>query len=127
ALRLDGQALELDPLNAESWERLADNRFYAGQLDDAAADIRKALELNPDTWGSPIMLSEICLLQGRAQDALRESERIQFAGFRIRASAITYYALGREHESDASLKELIGRYHASAAWSIATVYAFRNQ
>jgi len=127
ALRLDGQALELDPLNAESWERLADNRFYAGQLDDATADIRKALELNPDTWGSPIILSEIYLLQGRPQDALRESERIQFAGFRIRTSAIAYYALGREKESDASLKELIEKYHASAACSIATVYALRNQ
>src|SRR5580700_8340596 len=127
ALTLDGQALELDPLNAESWERLADNRFYAGQLDDATADIRKALELNPDTWGSPIMLSEIYLLQGRSQDALRESERIQFAGLRIRTSAIAYYALGRENESDASLKELIEKYHASAAWSIATVYALRNQ
>jgi TolB-like protein/DNA-binding winged helix-turn-helix (wHTH) protein len=43
ALRLDRQALELDPLNAESWEGLADNRFYAGQLDDAVADIKKAL------------------------------------------------------------------------------------
>ena len=127
ALRLDGQALELDPLNAESWERLADNRFYAGQLDDATADIRKALELNPDTWGSPIMLSEIYLFQGRAQDALRESERIQFAGFRLRTSAIAYYALGRESESDATLKELIEKFHANAAWSIATVYALRNQ
>src|SRR5580692_422914 len=127
ALRLDGQALELDPLNAESWERLADNRFYAGQLDDATADIRKALELNPDTWGSPIMLSEIYLLQGRPRDALRESERIQFAGLRIRTGAIAYYALGRKNESDASLKELIETYHASAAWSIATVYALRNQ
>jgi TolB-like protein/DNA-binding winged helix-turn-helix (wHTH) protein/Tfp pilus assembly protein PilF len=127
ALRLDGQALELDPLNAESWERLADNRFYAGQLEDATADIRKALELNPDTWGSPIMLSEIYLLQGRAQDALRESERIQFAAFRLRTSAIAYYALGRESESDATLKELIEKFHANAAWSIATVYALRNQ
>jgi TolB-like protein/DNA-binding winged helix-turn-helix (wHTH) protein/Tfp pilus assembly protein PilF len=127
AMRLDGQALELDPLNAESWERLADNRFYAGQLDDATADIRKALELNPDTWGSPIMLSEIYLLQGRPRDALRESERIQFAGLRIRTGAIAYYALGRKNESDASLKELIETYHASAAWSIATVYALRNQ
>jgi serine/threonine-protein kinase len=58
---------------------------------------------------------------------LRESERIQFAGLRIRTGAIAYYALGRKNESDASLKELIETYHASAAWSIATVYALRNQ
>jgi TolB-like protein/DNA-binding winged helix-turn-helix (wHTH) protein len=127
ALALDRQALELDPLNAESWERLAENRFYAGQLDEAAADSRKALELNPDTWGSPIVLSEIYLLQGRPQDALRESERIPFAAFHIKTSAMAYHALGREKESDATLKELIEKFHANAAWSIATVYALRNQ
>jgi tetratricopeptide (TPR) repeat protein len=127
ALKLDRQALELDPLNAESWERLAENRFYAGQLDDAVADIRKALELNGDTWGSPITLSEIYLSQGRPQDALGESERIPFAAFHIRMSAMAYNALGREKESDAALKELIEKFHANAAWSIATVYALRNQ
>jgi TolB-like protein/DNA-binding winged helix-turn-helix (wHTH) protein/Tfp pilus assembly protein PilF len=127
ALTLDRQALELDPLNAESWERLAENRFYAGQLDEAVADIRKALELNADTWGSPITLSEIYLLRGRPQDALRESERIPFAAFRTRTTAMGYHALGREKESDAALRELIEKLHSSAAISIATVYAFRNQ
>jgi TolB-like protein/DNA-binding winged helix-turn-helix (wHTH) protein/Tfp pilus assembly protein PilF len=127
ALTLDRQALELDPLNAESWERLAENRFYAGQLDEATADIRKALELNADTWGSPITLSEIYLLRGRPQDALRESERIPFAAFRTRTTAMGYHALGREKESDAALRELIEKLHSSAAISIATVYAFRNQ
>jgi TolB-like protein/DNA-binding winged helix-turn-helix (wHTH) protein/cytochrome c-type biogenesis protein CcmH/NrfG len=127
ALTLDRQALELDPLNAESWERLAENRFYAGQLDEATADIRKALELNADTWGSPITLSEIYLLQGRPQDALRESERIPSAAFHIRTTSIAYHALGREKESDAALRELIEKFHANAAWSIATVYALRNQ
>jgi len=127
ALTLDRQALALDPLNAESWERLAENRFYAGQLDEATADIRKALELNADTWGSPITLSEIHLLQGRPQDALRESERIPSAAFHIRTTAMAYHALGHENESDAALTELIKKFHANAAWSIATVYALRNQ
>ena len=125
ASRLDNQALQLDPLNAESWERVADDRFFAGQLDDSIADIKKALELNTDNWGSPVMLSQIYLLQGRPQDALRESERIQFGAIRTRVSAIAYYALGRKKESDAALKELIEKYHASDA--IATVYAQRNQ
>src|SRR3984885_5706966 len=126
ALTLDRQALELDPLNAEIWEYLAENRFYAGQLDEAVADIRKALELNADTWGSPIILGEIYLLQGRPQDALRESERTP-AAFHIITSAMAYHALGREKESDASLRQLIEKLHSSAAFSIATVYAFRNQ
>jgi TolB-like protein/Tfp pilus assembly protein PilF len=127
ALRLDRQALELDPLNAESWERLAENRFYAGQLEEASADIKKALELNPDTWASPILLSEIYVMQGRPQDALREGELVKSAPFRLRARAIAYSALGREKESDAALNELIEKFHVNAAWSIATVYALRNQ
>jgi TolB-like protein/Tfp pilus assembly protein PilF len=127
ALRLDRQALELDPLNAESWERIAENRFYAGQLDEAIADIKKARELNPDTWGSSILLSEIFMTQGRPQDALRESERLEFGAFRVRTRAIAYNALGREKESDAALGELIAKYNASAAFSIAMVYAYRNQ
>jgi len=125
AFKLDSQALQLDPLNAENWERLADDRFFAGELDDAIADIKKALELNPDNWGSPVMLSQIYLLQGRPQDALRESERIQFGAIRTRTRAVAYYALGRKKESDAALKELIEKYHSSDA--IATAYAVRNQ
>jgi tetratricopeptide (TPR) repeat protein len=127
ALRLDRQALELDPLNAESWERIAENRFYAGQLEEAIADIKKARELNPDTWGSPILLSEIYITQGRPQDALRESERMEFNAFRIRTSAIPFDALGRAKESDKALGELIAKYNSSAAFSIAMVYAYRNQ
>ena len=127
ALTLDRQALALDPLNAEIWEYLAENRFYAGQLGEAVEDIRKALKLNADTWGSPVILSEIYLFQGRPQDALRESERISFAAFHIRTSAMAYRALGRQKESDAALRDLIEKLHSSAAFSIATVYAFRNQ
>ena len=41
--------------------------------------------------------------------------------------SLTYYALGRKKESDAALSELIAKYHASNAFEIATIYAFRNQ
>jgi hypothetical protein len=40
---------------------------------------------------------------------------------------MAYHALGCEKESDATLRELIEKFHANAAWSIATVYALRNQ
>ena len=38
-----------------------------GQLEEAAADIKKALELNPDVWPGDSMLSQIYVLQGRLQ------------------------------------------------------------
>src|ERR1700747_2302662 len=126
ALRLDRQAIDLDPLNAGSWGHLAETERYMGQLDQSAADSRKALEVDPDHW-SRIYLSLIYLLQGRPQDALPEIEHVHYAPFRAHLYALTYYALGRKKESDAALSELITKYHASNAFEIATIYAFRNQ
>jgi len=127
ALQLARRAVDLDPLNADSWENLGEIEFYTGQLDQAAADGKKSLELNPDFWGGPLLLTRIYLLQGRPQDALREIERVHYAPYRAQLYALTYYALGREKESDAALRELMMKYHASNAFEIATNYAFRNQ
>ena len=126
ALRLNRQAIDLDPLNAGSWESLAATEFFMGQLDQSAADSKKALQVNPDYWASPIDLSRTYLLQGRPQDALSEIEHVHLV-HRVQLLALTYYALGRKKESDAALRELVMKYHASNAFEIATIYAFRNQ
>ena len=127
AVKLARRAVDFDPLNADSWENLGEIEFYAGQLDQAAADGKKSLELNPDSWGGPILLTRVYLLQGLPQDALREIERVHYAPYRAHLYALTYYALGRKKESDAALSELITKYDASSAFEIATIYAFRNQ
>jgi len=127
ALQLAHRAVDLDPLNAGSWERLAESEFFMGRLDQSAADSKKALEVDPDFWASPLMLTRVYLLQGLPQDALREIERSQYALYRAHLYALTYYALGRKKESDAALSELITKYHGSNAFEIATIYAFRNQ
>jgi len=127
ALQLARRAVDLDPLNADGWGNLGEIEFYMGHLDQGAADSKKALELDPDHWASPFTLSRIYLLQGRAQDALPEIERVHYAPYRAHLYALTYYALGRKKESDAALRELMMKYHASNAFEIATIYAFRNQ
>jgi TolB-like protein/DNA-binding winged helix-turn-helix (wHTH) protein/Tfp pilus assembly protein PilF len=124
ALKLNRRAVDLDPLDANSWERLGATEVFMGQLDQAAADCKKALELNPEASG---LLSQIYLMQGRPQDALREVERVHYAPLRAFLYALTYHALGREKESDAALRELKMKYHASNAFEIAAIYAFRNQ
>ena len=127
ALPLGRRAVDLDPLNADSWECLAETEFFMGQLDKAVADGKKGLELNPDAWPGPILLSQIYVMQGRPQDALSEIELVRSDWVRRFLYAIAYHALGREKESDAELNELIAKYHERAAYQIAQVYAFRNQ
>jgi hypothetical protein len=75
---------------------------------------------------SRMSLAQIGLVQGRPQEALQEAEQLQGA-FRTRTYAMAYHVLGRERESDVALRELIATYQTSAAFSVATVYAFRNQ
>jgi TolB-like protein/DNA-binding winged helix-turn-helix (wHTH) protein len=127
ALQLDHRAIDLDPLDAVSWNQLGWKEFSNGQLNQALADCKKSLELNPDTVDGSLLLIQIDLMQGRPQDALPEIKHIHFAPLRAYSYALTYFALGRENESDAALNELIAKYHASNADEIAEVYAFRSQ
>jgi TolB-like protein/DNA-binding winged helix-turn-helix (wHTH) protein len=127
ALQLHRRAIELDPLNAHSWEGLGEMEFRGGKLDEAEADLKKAHELRPDDFLSSTFLSEIYVMQGRAQDALPEIERVGYDPIRTFLYAIAYHALGRKKESDAALKELIAKYQAIDPYLIAEIYAFRNQ
>jgi tetratricopeptide (TPR) repeat protein len=127
SLQLARRAVNLDPLNADSWDALAETESYMGQLEQSAADCKKALELDPDHWASPMDLGRTYLLQGRPQNALPEIEHVRYAPLRAQLYSLAYYALGRKKESDAALSELTTKYHASNAFEIATIYAFRNQ
>ncbi len=127
ALPLARRAVDLDPLNAESWEILGETESLMGQLDQAAVDTKKGLELSPDAWPGPALLGQIYVMQGRPQDALREIELVRSDMMRAFLYPIAYHALGREKESDAALKELIAKYHEGGAYQIAEVYAFRGQ
>ncbi len=117
----------MDPLNANSWESLGETEFFIGQLDQAAADFKKALELNPAVGAAHMVLSQMYVMQGRPQDALPEIELVRSDFIRAFLYPIAYYALGRKKDSDAALSELVTKYHAGAAFQIGQVYAFRNQ
>src|SRR3984885_945120 len=127
ALALARRAVELDPLNAFSWQTRGEIEYYDGQLAGAEADVKKSLELSPDVWPGPFLLSEIYLTQGRPQDALPEIDLVRSDHRRTYLYALAYAAIGREKQSDAALKELIAKYSTRKAFLIASVYAFRNQ
>jgi len=127
ALALARRAVELDPLNAASWHRRGEIEFYEGQLAGAEADVKKSLELSPDVFLGPVLLSRIYLMQGRPQDALPEIERVRSDAVRTYLFALTYTVIGQEKQSEAALKELIAKYSRREAFLVAEVYAFRNQ
>jgi len=127
ALPLNRRAIDLDPLNAVSWEQRGENEYFAGQLAGAEMDFKKALELNPDVVAAHQVLSKVHVMQGRPQDALPEIERVRYVAERGFLYAIAYHALGREKESGSALSEFIAKYHTGSAYQIAEVYAFRNQ
>src|SRR5882762_3553460 len=76
ALALARRAVELDPLNPGSWSALGELKYSEGQLAEAEADVKKSLELSPDVFPGPILLSKIYVMEGRPQDALAEIERV---------------------------------------------------
>ena len=98
-----------------------------GRLNEAAADLEKALELNPDIWHGHVFVSRICIMQKRPQDALPEIGHIQEGDWRLIEYALAYWALGRKKEADTVLNELTAKYQAIDPYEIAEVYAFRNQ
>jgi tetratricopeptide (TPR) repeat protein len=127
ALALARRAVELDPLNPGSWSGLGEIKYFEGQLAGAEAAVKKSLELSPDVFPGPILLSRIYVIEGRPQDALPEIGRVRTDAARACLYAVTYAALGRQKQSDAALKELIAKYSSRDASAIAWVYAFRNQ
>ncbi len=98
-----------------------------GRQEEAEANFKKALELNPGLPGDHEWLGLVYLPQGRVQDALVEIEREPMAALRLQGQAVVYYALGRKKESDTALSELIAKYQTTAAFQIADVYAFRKE
>jgi tetratricopeptide (TPR) repeat protein len=129
ALSLIRRAVDLDPLNAESWENPGEAEYFSGQLDAAATDLKKGLELSPDVVAAHIVLSQIYVIQGRPHHALPEIKLARYDSARayLYLYPMAYYALGRKKEADAALGELIAKYHGGSAYQIAEVYALRNQ
>jgi tetratricopeptide (TPR) repeat protein len=122
---MERRAADLDPLNAETWSALAATQYFSGQLDVAAANSKRALDLNPDVWPGHLQLSMIQIAQGHYQDALQESEQVGYESLRSLIHSIAYHALGREKDSDAALSEIISK--PGQEMNVALVYAFREQ
>jgi TolB-like protein/DNA-binding winged helix-turn-helix (wHTH) protein len=127
AINLREQAVALDPLRADSFLDLGYLLYMAGRYDKAQAEVRKALDLNPQAPFAHFTLGLILVFEEKSKDALAEIEKEPSEWAKLTSQVLVYHALGREHDSDAGLVDLIAKHHADSAFQIAQGYAFRGE
>jgi TolB-like protein/Tfp pilus assembly protein PilF len=127
AARLDEYAVAHDPLNPKSHGSLAYDYARLGRIDEAIVSYRTALRLSPGRIGTAYNIGELLLRKGDAAAALGQMQQEAEENWRLMGLTMALHALGRDAESDASLRELIAKYETDSAYNIAYVVAFRGE
>jgi TolB-like protein/Flp pilus assembly protein TadD len=126
AVDLTQQALATDPLRADWYRNLAEDLLALGRLDEAGRAIRRTIELQPGGQGNYLLLSGIEVLRGDAQEALVTAQQEPPGPSREAAVALARQIGNDRAAADAALKALIDKYADVTPYSIAEVYAIRN-
>ncbi|MCM3873491.1 MAG: TPM domain-containing protein [Pyrinomonadaceae bacterium] len=108
AARLAAEAVKLAPDLAEAHQVLARGLHIALRLDEAAAEYRRALELDPNSKkGTRRSLADLTRAAGKAEEALelyREQLRVEASDKAARAGMVlSLLDLGRSDEGDKEL------------------------
>jgi TolB-like protein/DNA-binding winged helix-turn-helix (wHTH) protein len=100
--------VERDPLSPTDRQNYAHFLMRAGKADQAAAQFRKALELNPELhWNTRLGLLRSLVLQHRYDEAETEIELLPPGLPRDHGLAFLADAPGRRQQSDAALERLV--------------------
>jgi TolB-like protein/Tfp pilus assembly protein PilF len=121
------QAVSRDPVNAAIRIVLGNALGSVGRHDEAVAEFRRVIELNPSTpWGFA-GVGLIRLHEERFDEALHEAERESDEWTRLTVQAQALWALNRKPEADAALARLVAASADTMAYQIAEVYAYRRE
>ena len=126
ALMFVDKAMAMEPLTAGFYYQLSITQLRRGRLTEAEAAIRRAVELSPTYTFAQYILGLTLLTRSQHQAALAEFLKEPIEPARLIGSALAYFMLGRNSESDAALAQLIKGYAAYSPSGIASVYAFRG-
>jgi tetratricopeptide (TPR) repeat protein len=126
AIRLRELVAARDPLWAKAHYNLGMQYCIAGRLDQAVAELQKAVELSAELVGARSMLG-IAMAEKDDPSAVGIAQQERFEPFRLLALAMVYHRLGQPGESDSALKEMIGKHGKDWPYNIAYVYAFRGE
>jgi serine/threonine protein kinase len=127
AITLGRRSIELDPLRIAGYLNLGFYTWYAGLLDESETAFRKCLDLNSQVPGAHTGIGLVYLEKGRPDSALAEMEKETRHLYQIYGFALSYYALGKKKDGNATLADFIKDYQDRAAYQIAEIYAYRGE
>jgi len=111
------EALKLDPLNANIWTILGEWQWFEGQLDDAMATYRKALDLAPTLPLALELAARLCWQRGDAARYFEFRERLEAVSQRV---AVPTAELRRAHAEGGREAVLRAQLSAPVARRLAT-------
>jgi serine/threonine-protein kinase len=126
AIALQQRANQSNPLVPAGWSGLGFLLHAAGRVPEARAAFARALEINPNFSITHLNLALAELHDGRPDQALAETRKIQDREWQLLATGIVQYSLHRPQESQQALDELIKTQASDMAYQIAEIYAWRG-
>jgi len=126
AIKIQGQIVVRDPLNAPAIGTLAFYLLHSDRFEESLALFHQELRMNPHAMGNHGLIGVNLALLGRGDEALAEIARERHPGYRLWALSIAQWTLGRQDESDAALAEL-KRAPEANAYYVAQLYAIRGK
>jgi len=121
-------AIELNPNLVEAHESLAGIYFHIGLLDEALAEFRIALTIDPVSRFSRPRVARVHWYQQKSDSALEEFSALPHPIFAQREEAILLFTLGRTDEAFKTLEDLVPitkqeTDHVDLAAAYAVLYA----
>jgi TolB-like protein len=123
AIEAAKRATELDPLASTAWRGLGEVLTDSRQFEAAAAALRRAIEIQPESDLALVDLAFLQLLEGNAAEALPVFRKYE----RPWGIAMAEHTLGHAKESQQVLDEYIAKHDEDWAYSFAGVYAWRGE
>ena len=128
ALKLWRQIVARDPLSSVSRANLAVMLLLNGHLEEALAEDRRALELNPNAGEDlEIDIARVLVLLERYDEAIAVMSRLSKGKGRDYVLALLYHAPGHKADANAALKSLAANSpEILDRVRLAEIYAFRG-
>jgi len=121
------KVVQWDPLNARAWRGLGAALLFSEHFAEAREPLNRSLEISPVQSIAPILLGATYLSEKNPTAALAMFERSSSDLQRRFGLALAAHDLGRAEESQRALDSLIDRDAHTAAFQIASAYAWRGE